>query len=244
MWYEASLHSITRPWSQETDLRKQYFAHQRGTCISFYALFVAGSNYFAPFICGFINDGMGYKWVFYWPAIFLGVGFVFLFFFMEETNYDRKTVGIVEANVVSATGSQGASELEVNPKSADSHQILDSEKTSMTFDTSKNQEAIREPVSPSRKTFRQKLALWDTGRPNLFFSRAKQQLLFLGWPVVFWAGFVLHQDNYVFFKPSWQWLKLEQIPMGLSCYLVQRNERDGIYYPRRHAVQFQVRNLR
>lgn len=45
---------------------------------------------FAPVICGFINDGAGYRWVFYVPAIFLGAAFLFLFFFMEETNYDGR----------------------------------------------------------------------------------------------------------------------------------------------------------
>lgn len=28
-----------------------------------YALFLAGSNFFAPLISGFINDGQGWKWV-------------------------------------------------------------------------------------------------------------------------------------------------------------------------------------
>ena len=77
-------------------MRPVFFAHERGTYMAVYSFMLAGSNFFAPIICGFINDGQGYKWVFYWPAIFCACSFVFLFFFMEETNYDRHSIGVVE----------------------------------------------------------------------------------------------------------------------------------------------------
>ncbi|KAK8030276.1 MFS transporter [Apiospora arundinis] len=75
----------------ETTIADLFFAHERATYLGWYAFTLAGSNYFAPVISGFINDGMGFKWVFYFPAIFCGATWVFLFFFMEETNYDRRT---------------------------------------------------------------------------------------------------------------------------------------------------------
>lgn len=31
--------------------------------MAIYALFLAGSNFFAPIIAGFISDGQGWKWV-------------------------------------------------------------------------------------------------------------------------------------------------------------------------------------
>ncbi|KAI0007227.1 major facilitator superfamily domain-containing protein, partial [Xylariaceae sp. FL0662B] len=74
-----------------------FFAHERGNYMGWYAFILAGSNYFAPVICGFINDALGYRWVFYIPAILCGATSVFLLLFMEETNYDRRTVGIVAA---------------------------------------------------------------------------------------------------------------------------------------------------
>jgi hypothetical protein len=39
--------------------QQKYFQHQRGTYMGLYALFLAGSNYFAPVICGFIADNQG-----------------------------------------------------------------------------------------------------------------------------------------------------------------------------------------
>ena len=64
--------------------------------MGWYSLSLAGSAYFAPVVCGFIADYAGWKWVFYVPAIFTACVTVFLFFFMEETNYHRPHIGIVE----------------------------------------------------------------------------------------------------------------------------------------------------
>ncbi|KAJ5664724.1 hypothetical protein N7462_011537 [Penicillium macrosclerotiorum] len=69
-----------------------YFTHERGTYMGLYAFFLAGSNFFAPVICGFIAEYQGWRWVFYWPSIFVGCAMIFLFFFMEETNYIREDI--------------------------------------------------------------------------------------------------------------------------------------------------------
>lgn len=140
--------------------------------MAFYAFFLAGSNYFAPVICGFINDYQGWKWVFYWPAIFLAFAFVFLFFFMEETNYDRKTVGVIEAVETSPAGSISAT---------------DEEKSSGVKDSGASPHTAVGQVY-TKKTFVQKMALWDAPKQNRFLQRVQRQLLFLGWPVVFYAG--------------------------------------------------------
>ncbi|KAJ5271432.1 hypothetical protein N7505_007190 [Penicillium chrysogenum] len=66
-----------------------YFTHERGTYMGLYAFFLAGSNYLAPVICGFIAQYQGWRWVFYYPSIFVGCAITFLFFFCEETNYVR-----------------------------------------------------------------------------------------------------------------------------------------------------------
>ncbi|KAH7126064.1 major facilitator superfamily domain-containing protein [Dactylonectria macrodidyma] len=73
----------------EISVADVYFTHERGTYVGLYALFLAGSNFLAPVISGFINDGQGWQWVLHWCAIFNGVAFVILFFCMEETNYQR-----------------------------------------------------------------------------------------------------------------------------------------------------------
>lgn len=130
-----------------------------------YAWTLAGSNYFAPVICGFIAEYQGWRWVFYWPAIFLAFVFVFLFVFLEETNYNRKTIGIVVAESSPKLGSS-------DEKSSD-NPVVESA-------------AIE---SSSEKTLLQKMSLWQPSPGQNMLHRALRGLRFLGWPVVFYAGF-------------------------------------------------------
>ncbi|RDW71682.1 putative MFS-type transporter [Coleophoma crateriformis] len=160
----------------EISVTDVYFSHQRGTYMGVYAFFLAGSNYFAPVICGFINQYQGWRWVFYWPAIFLAFTFVFLFFFMEETNYERKTIGVVETSDAPSTESLQTG--------------LDPEKASPAkLPEESSAPAGEAPIAYKKKTFVQKLALKDKSKPNLMFYRAKLGISFLTWPVIFYAGF-------------------------------------------------------
>lgn len=137
-----------------------------------YAFTLAGSNYFTPVICGFIADNQGWRWVFYWPAIFLAVAAVFLFLFMEETNYTRKTIGIVvdQDQPFNQAVKEGAYDLEKN--------------------TSKTQIGSgQEPLNSIPKTFVQKLSLWHPTPGPSMIRRAIVSLRYLQWPVIFYAGF-------------------------------------------------------
>ncbi|KAH8648440.1 major facilitator superfamily domain-containing protein [Xylariales sp. PMI_506] len=149
----------------ETSIADLFFAHERATYMGWYAFTLAGSNFFAPIICGFINDSMGYKWVFYFPAIFIAVIWIFLFLFLEETNYDRKSAGVVTTTTAAAAA--------LVPTAADAEKS--------------NDEAEKEAYST--KTFWQKLSLFDTPRPFMMHYRAWESLKFLTWPVVFYSGF-------------------------------------------------------
>jgi hypothetical protein len=100
---------------------------------------------------------------------------------MEETNYDRKTIGIVEKS--SAVASSAGSDTEA---------LADPETTrEKTNDVSGEEENEEMGLTYSKKTFLQKLAPWDPAKPkNLIFYRAKMELRFLRWPVIFYAGCV------------------------------------------------------
>lgn len=147
----------------------QYFTHQRGTYMGFYALSLSGSAFFAPVVCGFIADYAGWKWVFYVPAIFTALVTIFLFFFMEETNYNRASIGIVE--------------------SVDSTNSVGEEKLKSGITTMPAAVTTAEPTSHSRKTFLQKLSLWQTCPGENIPTRAVRILQYLSWPVIFYAGF-------------------------------------------------------
>jgi len=157
----------------EISVADVFFAHERGTFMGVYAFVLAGSNFFAPIICGFINEKAGYKWVFYYPSIFLAFVLVFLFFFMEETNYDRNTAGIVERAPQASTGSKG--EVQNDGKVADA---------TPNSDTA----SIEAGVAYKRKTFAQKLSLKDKSRKQRMPYRFLLSLRLVSWPVIFYAG--------------------------------------------------------
>ncbi|KAH7205804.1 major facilitator superfamily domain-containing protein [Fusarium redolens] len=146
-----------------------YFTHERGTYMGIYSFALAGSNYFAPVVCGFIADHQGWQWVFYWPAIFLAAVFVFLFLFMEETNYIREPVS------------------EVIPEVSFSKSENRNEKSdSVVADTpaAENGEVYNTP-----KTFIQKMSLWQPSPGHGMLTRSWRSLKYLTWPVIFYAGF-------------------------------------------------------
>ncbi|EGR44442.1 uncharacterized protein TRIREDRAFT_70319 [Trichoderma reesei QM6a] len=164
----------------ETSITDIYFAHERGTYMGWYAWILATSNYFAPVICGFINDSMGYKWPFYFMAIFGGGCFVFLFFFLEETNYDRPLVGVNAAEAREATSEKTAS-------SSSTGAAAGNEGHRMTaFSTDDSNSAI---LQGEEKSYWHKLALLDKPRAFQMHRRAWQILRLIAWPVVFYSGF-------------------------------------------------------
>ncbi|KAK7751017.1 hypothetical protein SLS62_007002 [Diatrype stigma] len=164
----------------ETTIADLFFAHERATYLGWYAWALAGSNFFAPIISGFINDAMGYKWVFYFPGIFCAATLIFLFFFMEETNYDRRTVGVV---TTAAAGSEEAVGNSSEPEKGGAEKDKGSELAS-PVDGPDHSGYAENP-----KGFWQRMSLLDKPRPFMMHYRAWQSLKLLSWPVVFYAGF-------------------------------------------------------
>lgn len=156
----------------EVSIADIYFTHQRGTGLSIYAFCALASNHFAPIIAGFISERQGWQWVFYWPAIFTGTTFIFLFFFLEETNYDR----VITGTVVLPRSDLGDLDEGDNPK----HQQLAAVQTSTSED-------YRMPQRT--KTFTQKLSLWNPSQKGTMISHLKSISLYLTWPVVLYTGF-------------------------------------------------------
>jgi hypothetical protein len=111
--------------------------------------------------------------VFYWPAIFLAVVFVFLALFMEETNYNRKTIGIV--------ATPGTPPPEETGKMGDEEKARSVSASSADHGTGE--------VCTLPKTFVQKLSIWQPSPGQNVLERAWRSLKYLGWPVIFYAGF-------------------------------------------------------
>ena len=167
-----------------TDL---YFTHERGAYLAIYGFLLAGSNFFAPIIAGFIADGQGWEWVLYWCAIFCAIGFVFCFFFMEETNYYRG-----EHTTPPQTGAQ-------TPMIADDSVLATPDEKHPVV------ESVPEGTGTivyKPKTYLDKLKPFAAGtfsRPNRLGGMILRPLIFLSFPVIFYAGFC-YGANLVWFN--------------------------------------------
>jgi hypothetical protein len=92
---------------------------------------------------------------------------------MEETNYNRKTIGIV------ATPD--------TPLAQETGKVDDEEKTHSVNALSIDHSAGE--VSTVPKTFVKKLSIWQPSPGENMFLRAFRSLKYLSWPVIFYAGF-------------------------------------------------------
>jgi hypothetical protein len=106
------------------------------------------------------------------------IAFVFCFFFMEETNYVRRTIGVVEFN---NEDSPSRTEIEGHIRDKPSEKTADAaDARALEINTGENYR---------KKTFWSKLRMLDKPKPNLVLLRARRPLIFLSFPVVFYCGF-------------------------------------------------------
>lgn len=163
----------------ELSVSDVFFTHERGAYMGVYALALAGSNFFAPVVSGWINERQGFRWVFYYPSIFSGAALVFLFLFMEETNYDRPPRPPGEEHDAAAPKEQSvgtkATKLDEDPS-------LDPPKPTII-------PASPPPSSSTKNHFLAQLRLHDPPRPQLMPQRILLSLHLLTWPLVLYSGF-------------------------------------------------------
>ncbi|VZH86914.1 unnamed protein product [Fusarium fujikuroi] len=122
-----------------------YFVHQRGVRMAFTNLAVFGGAFFTPILVGKITDSMGWKWTFYFVAIFLAATLPAIFFFCPETAYRR------EASLNTDTTESGSSH---SPE-------LTQHSAGFTFLPKSN---ALQPIGHSntpKKTFLQSISLFD-----------------------------------------------------------------------------------
>lgn len=173
----------------EITLADMYFTHERATYMSLYAFALVGGSCVGPIISGFVNDALGYRWVFYIPVIFDAFALVFLFFFFEETSYTRM-------RTVDGQPAAEAATLATTATVVVADGIDDKHQPPATHDASSVEAAVA-TVAPSQsrtirastKTFWQRMALMDRPRENHVVAMFNNQLRFCTYPVVLFSGF-------------------------------------------------------
>ncbi|KAK4945756.1 hypothetical protein LTR10_015104 [Elasticomyces elasticus] len=163
----------------EISISDVYFSHQRGSYMAIYALTLYTAGFLASVFAGFINDGLGWRWVQYRCAIWVAMGFVFCFFFMEETNYHRHSILNDEAQLASAA-------THANPDSET--QIHQSK--SPGLDEIHHTEQVHSDSQYQRKSYLAKMKMFEKRRPlKHFWFGVMRPLKLMTFPVIAYCGF-------------------------------------------------------
>lgn len=175
----------------EITVTDMFFEHERATYMGIYGAALFSSNYAAPMLAGFVNDGLGWKWTIIIACIFAAVCFVLMFFLMEETNYERKlrVVKDNDGNIISAITSNITAKQEypegispINSRIATrqpigNQAVLIDEQMAVEY--------------PPEKTFWQKLSLTSGfKKENHLLDYIVAPFYMLQFPIVLWSGFL------------------------------------------------------
>ncbi|KAF5967084.1 transporter protein HOL1 [Fusarium bulbicola] len=167
----------------EISIADIWFTHQRGKYMAWYGWSLALCGKLAPMLSGFINVGQGWQWTLYWCAIWNAMGFIYCFFLMEETNYDRKHDQL--------------SPRPVAPASQASTQGGDGEKTVTLDMTSSSDRGESAEIQWPRKTYLQKLSIKDKPRPNRLVQIMIAPFKGFTYPAVVYAGLMYGANSLV-----------------------------------------------
>ncbi|KAF2158870.1 hypothetical protein M409DRAFT_30657 [Zasmidium cellare ATCC 36951] len=164
----------------EISITDIWFAHERPKYLAWYGLGLSITGKLAPMLAGFINDGQDWRWVLWWTAIWIGIAFVYCFFLMEETNYDR---------VTSPRPTQPPSG--ISTPSEPPADALPGEKSIKQTTTATTTDLETGQTTYPCKTYLQKLSLTgDKCRPNRLLEISLAPFKGFTYPVVVYAGFM------------------------------------------------------
>ncbi|CVK91874.1 hypothetical protein FPRO04_09124 [Fusarium proliferatum] len=168
----------------EISIADIWFTHQRGKYMAWYGWSLALCGKLAPMLSGFINVGQGWKWTLYWCAIWNAMGFIYCFFLMEETNYDRKHDELPPQRVAPVS--------QASTQEGDG----DGEKT-VTLDTTSSDLGESAEIQWPRKTYLQKLSIKDKPRPNRIVQIMIAPFKGFTYPAVVYAGLMYGANSLV-----------------------------------------------
>ncbi|KIW16556.1 hypothetical protein PV08_03744 [Exophiala spinifera] len=64
-----------------------FFVHERGTFNGIYLIMTSAGAYLGPVASGYMVDGQGWRWLYYWCTIGIAISFISIVFFYEETKF-------------------------------------------------------------------------------------------------------------------------------------------------------------
>lgn len=140
-----------------------------------------GGAFFTPVLVGKITYTIGWEWTFYFVAIFTGVLFPFVIFFVPETAYRRKDSLNTDFNVGGTTQANGNSE-----KHSSEHTVLSESNNNSRGELSKSQTA--DIVIPQKVSFARSLLPFNGRKTDESLLKLILRPLPLFFhPAIFWA---------------------------------------------------------
>ncbi|KAK4942089.1 hypothetical protein LTR10_018125 [Elasticomyces elasticus] len=154
-----------------------FFLHERGSKMGLYIIFLYGGNSLMPLISGFVIDGAGWRWFCWLCAILSGINFLAIFFFVEETRFDRTTTPLTVQNSHA-----------VPEKSSPDPQMEQLEKPELCTTEEASPPAVSDSqLTGVKKTYIQGLSLWSGVSEISFFSHFMRPYLMIVYPAIIWA---------------------------------------------------------
>jgi len=69
-----------------------FFTHQRASANGIYLAVVCVGNYLGPVAAGYVAVSQGWRWAYYYSAIFMGVTTIVMLFALEESKYNPPVI--------------------------------------------------------------------------------------------------------------------------------------------------------
>jgi MFS family permease len=149
-----------------------FFVHQRATMNAIYLSMVNTGAFLSPIAAGYSAQSQGWRWIWWWTAIFLGVALVLQLFFYEETKYIPRLPS-TRAEAPATTITSDDEQDKANDIKADE---LTKTKTQSTTHT----------MGYSQRTWRERFALYTLtpGGTQGYFSIIWECVVLLRFPAV------------------------------------------------------------
>ncbi|KAI4681300.1 uncharacterized protein J4E84_007536 [Alternaria hordeiaustralica] len=131
-----------------------FFVHQHGTMNAWYLVFTSVGASLGPVAAGFVVESQGWRWIWWWCTIFLGLNFVLVMFFFEESKYVPFLNG---QSVPHTAGTSGSDGLEDGRPDSGLQKATDGKGDAKHTAMERIQSRI--DTSLPRKTYRQRMAI-------------------------------------------------------------------------------------
>lgn len=152
-----------------------FFVHQRGLMNSIYIWASNFGSSLTPVAAGFVTASQGWRWVWWWMAIFFGVVLIAFIFGFEESKFDW-TAAVIHG--VHPSLDAGSTHSDAEAQAEKKKPASDSEKAALSNLSPSEEPLTSIQIDPSipRKTYWQRLSLaTTTPGPFMLFARHAYQ---------------------------------------------------------------------